>query len=228
MSPTLMMLLSVLTARSTLVFSIFSNFGLALVRRPRAPSAPSCSRARSGGPARAARPPPPAACPGTDASTRERGCSSGIFWKSAGRLGRGERPGPVKSGRARTSARPRGSRRRPSGPTRNTSLSVLLTQSRDVPATGSYFGSPVEQDHLGRRRAHEHLAAPCSAASFLPGQRRLHFLPVVVGRELLEALRQLARRRPRALEVRGLEPASARCAGRRSSSARAGRGPSWC
>jgi hypothetical protein len=35
-----------------------------------------------------------AACcvPGTEASTRERGCSSGIFWNSAGMLGRRERP----------------------------------------------------------------------------------------------------------------------------------------
>jgi hypothetical protein len=30
-------------------------------------------------------------------------------------------------------------------PARNTSLSVLLTQTRDVPATGSYFGGPLSR-----------------------------------------------------------------------------------
>ena len=41
-----------------------------------------------------------AACcvPGTDASTRERGCSSGIFWKSSGSVGEANVHGPVKPG----------------------------------------------------------------------------------------------------------------------------------
>src|SRR5512142_1480006 len=74
-----------------------------------------------------------AACcvPGTDASTRDRGCSSGIFWKSAGSFGVANVHGPVKSG----AENQRPATRKYTGPAlprRNTSLSVLLTHSRFV------------------------------------------------------------------------------------------------
>ena len=36
--------------------------------------------------------------PGTDASTRDRGCSSGIFLKSSGRFGVANVQGPLKLG----------------------------------------------------------------------------------------------------------------------------------
>jgi hypothetical protein len=78
-----------------------------------------------------------AACcvPGTEARTRERGCSSGIFWKSSGSFGVANVHGPVKS--AAVNQRPDTRKYTgPSLPTRKTSLSVLLTQTSFVPETG--------------------------------------------------------------------------------------------
>src|SRR4030095_7306186 len=88
-----------------------------------------------------------AACvvPGTDASTRDRACSSGILLKSAGRLGEANVHGPPKSG----AENQRPDVRKYTGPlrfARNRSLSVLLTHSRPaVPAIGEYAGSPFSR-----------------------------------------------------------------------------------
>ena len=75
--------------------------------------------------------------PGTDASTRERGCSSGIFLKSSGSVSDANVHGPPKSG----AENQRPAMRKYTGPVRvmrNTSLSVLLTQSKPaVPPTGT-------------------------------------------------------------------------------------------
>ena len=77
-----------------------------------------------------------AACvvPGTDASTRDRACSSGIFLKSSGRVGVANVHGPVKSGAENQRPETR-KYTAPVAPIRNTSVSVLLTQSS--------FGTPV-------------------------------------------------------------------------------------
>src|SRR3954470_21555705 len=92
-----MISLSVLAARDTVVVGIGSNFGwpsnatsgaftdflvtvaVCLICASRTASA-ACDE------------------PGTDARTRERGCSSGIFWKSPGSDGVANVHGPAKSG----------------------------------------------------------------------------------------------------------------------------------
>ena len=73
-----------------------------------------------------------ASVPGTDASTRERLCSSEIFLKSAGSEGVANVHGPVKSGAE--NQRPGDEVvDAPRRPMRKTSLSVLLTHIRPVP-----------------------------------------------------------------------------------------------
>src|SRR5436190_1952841 len=88
-----------------------------------------------------------AACgvPGTDASTADRTCSSGIFLNSSGSVGVANVHGPVKSG----AENQRPATRKNTGPVlpiRKTSLSVLLTQnSWDPVVTGTYVGSPFSR-----------------------------------------------------------------------------------
>ena len=93
-----MMSLSVLTARATRRRLDRLELRLRPGTRPRAPSAAFLfTRAVCGTCASSTA---SAACgvPGTEASTRERGCSSGIFLKSAGSVGVANVHGPVKSG----------------------------------------------------------------------------------------------------------------------------------
>src|SRR5579872_2240245 len=136
-----MMSLSVFAARATLVFSIGWNCGspeyatsgaFTVFLSMRAVCGTCASRTAS------------AACcvPGTDASTRERGCATGIFLKSSGRLGVANVHGPLKSG----AVNHRPATRKYTGPPlpkRKTSLSVLLTHSRCVPVTTRYAGAPL-------------------------------------------------------------------------------------
>ena len=93
-----MMLLSVLTARSTLVFSTFSNLGAPpMYATSGAFSVFLFTRAVCG--TCAMRTPSAACCvPGTEARTRERGCSRGIFLKSSGKVGVANVQGPVNPG----------------------------------------------------------------------------------------------------------------------------------
>ena len=92
-----MMLLSVLTARSTFVFSTFSNLGSPRYATSGAFRVFLFTRAVCGTCAIST---PSAACcvPGTEARTLERGCSSGIFLKSSGSLGVAKDQGPVNPG----------------------------------------------------------------------------------------------------------------------------------
>ena len=89
--------LSVFTARCTVVVSIGVNSASPWNATSGAFSSFLLTRAVCGtcasSTASAAR-----SVPGTDASTRERGCSSGIFLKSAGSDGVANVHGPVKSG----------------------------------------------------------------------------------------------------------------------------------
>ncbi len=93
-----MMSLSVLTARETVVVSIGSNLGVppsydtsgafSVFLSTRAVCGMLASSTASAAFGE----------PGTEASTRERSCSSGIFLKSSGRLNDANVHGPVKSG----------------------------------------------------------------------------------------------------------------------------------
>ena len=75
--------------------------------RRRAPSAGICASSTAS-----------AACvvPGTDASTRDRGCSSGIFLNSSGSVEGRERPRAAEAGRREPAARDRGNTPGPSRP----------------------------------------------------------------------------------------------------------------
>ena len=164
--------------------------------------------------------------PGTEASTRDRSCESGIFLKSSGRFGVANVHGPSKAG----AVNQRPETRKYTGPflpSLKTSLSVLLTQSSLVPVTEQIVRRAAQQNQLRRRRADEHLRHRCRRQR-AAGQRRLHVLPVVVGRQLREGVRQLARRLPRSLDVGGASASSGRSGGRTSWSGRARTDPSWC
>ncbi len=150
-----MMSLSVFTARATVVFSIGSNFGLALVRdlgrlQLLLVDARGLRHLRQqhglGGLLRAGH-------RGQHARARvlERNL---LEVRRQGR--RGERPRAREVRAPRTSARRRGSRPGPVRPMRNTSLSVLLTHSSFVPPTGCVARLARQQDQLRRRRADEH------------------------------------------------------------------------
>ena len=89
---------------------------------------------------------------------------------------------------------------------RKTSLSVLLTHSRPVPGTGAYSGSPVSRISSPGWSVTKTFGT-AAAAIGLPGRLARTSLPVVVGGQLLEAVGQRAGRRPRPLDVGGLQPA---------------------
>ena len=177
-----MMSLSVLTARETVVCSIGWNCGspwyctsgaFTCFLSTRAVCGICASRTASAA----------SSVPGTEASTRDRSCESGIFLKSSGRVGRRERPRPVEAG----AVNQRPETRKYTGP--------VLAEPEDV-AVG--VGDPeqaraghrqivrraAQQNQLRRRRADEHLGRRRQRAA---GQRRLHVLPVVVGGQLREA-----------------------------------------
>ena len=90
---------------------------------------------------------------------------------------------------------------------RNTSRSVLLTQSRFcVPVHEHVARRAGQQDQLGRREAHEHLRQPSSAPSFLPGTAALASFQFSSAGSFVKLSGSLPGRRPRALQVGGLQP----------------------
>ena len=188
-----MMSLSVLTARETVVVLDRLELRIALVVDLGRLHRPSCSRAPSAASAPAAPPRPPATCPAPTASTRERGCSSGIFLKSSGSVGVANVHGPVEARTPRTTGPRRGSRRAGLAQPEDVAVGVLHPEQIARAGHQQIARLALQQDHLGRLRADEHLRHVLRV-ELLAGQRRLHVLPVVVGRQLREALRAACRR----------------------------------
>ena len=91
---------------------------------------------------------------------------------------------------------------RPVLPIRKTSLSVLLTHSRPVPGTGDVLRRAGQENQLRRLQADEHLGDG-RRGDRLARQVRADVVPVLVRRQLLEAVGQRAGRRPGPLDVVG-------------------------
>src|SRR4029079_10638606 len=153
--PTLKTSLSVFTARVTVVFSIGWKLGSPWNATSGACTSVRFTRAVCGICAISTA---SAACevPGTDASTRERLCSSGIFLKSAGSVGVAKVHGPVKSGAENQRPATR-EYTRPVVPAQNTSLRGFRTPRKAGARHRDVARLAGEQDQLGGLEADEYL-----------------------------------------------------------------------
>ena len=121
-------------------------------------------------------------------------------------LRRGKGPGAVEARRAEPAPGDQEVEGAVAAHPEHVGFGVVHPEQGRRPGDGDVADRPLEQDELGRRRADEHLRRRLGV-ELLARQGRLDVLPVVVGRQLGEAVRQLAGHRgPRSDDARGLQP----------------------
>ena len=199
-----MMSLSVFTARDDRRLLDRLELRIALVLHLGRLDLLSCRRAPSAESAPAAPLRPPASVPGTEASTRDRWCASGIFLKSSGSVGVANVHGPVEVRRREPAAGDEEVDRAGLAEPEDVALGVadpeqLRAGHRQIARRAA------QQNQLRRRRADEHLRRARPRACW-PGSAAFTSFQLSSA-AACEARRQLARRLPRPLDVGGAQPA---------------------